>query len=77
MESIPKQVVLYPRRPPELYARRPVGCALLTASIRKDWILCSCKHQLWTPQEWGHVLFSDDSKCTRLSDSHRVYLKRT
>ncbi|GFW63292.1 transposable element Tcb2 transposase [Trichonephila clavipes] len=59
-----------------LYAQRPVLCAPLTASDKKDRILRSWKHQSWTPKEWGYVLFRDESKFPRQSDSCRVFIWR-
>ncbi|GFY15808.1 HTH_Tnp_Tc3_2 domain-containing protein [Trichonephila clavipes] len=54
-----------------LYARRPVRCVLLTAShchLRLTW---SREHALWTPQQWSCVMFSDESRFSLQSDSHR------
>ncbi|GFU81836.1 hypothetical protein TNCV_3020651 [Trichonephila clavipes] len=56
----------------DLYALHPFRCVSLTASTRNEGILRSLRHQLWTPQEWGRVIFCDDSKCTRQSDPRRV-----
>ncbi|GFX95432.1 transposable element Tcb2 transposase [Trichonephila clavipes] len=51
-----------------IYARCSIWCVPLTASSRKDQLLWS-----WASQEWGYVLFSNDSKCTRQRDSRRVF----
>ncbi|GFV34327.1 transposable element Tcb2 transposase [Trichonephila clavipes] len=57
-----------------LYAQRSVLYVPLTASNRKDLLSRSRKHQSW--EEWGHVVFSDESKCTRRRDSRRVFTWR-
>ncbi|GFW28145.1 HTH_Tnp_Tc3_2 domain-containing protein [Trichonephila clavipes] len=59
-----------------LYARRPVGCVALTAThfhLRLTW---SREHALWTPQQWSCVMFSDESKFSLQSDSHRTLIWR-
>ncbi|GFY08728.1 hypothetical protein TNCV_5006411 [Trichonephila clavipes] len=40
---------------------------------KKDSILRSRKHKSWTTQECGRVLFSNESKCSRQSDSRRLF----
>ncbi|GFX89075.1 transposable element Tcb1 transposase [Trichonephila clavipes] len=59
-----------------LYARRPVRCVTLTAThcrLRLTWIR---EHALWTPQQWCCVMFSDESRFSLQSDSHRILIWR-
>ncbi|GFU04434.1 transposable element Tcb1 transposase [Trichonephila clavipes] len=59
-----------------LYARRPVRCVPLTAThchLRLTW---SREHALWTPQQWSCVMFSDESRFSLQSDSHRTSIWR-
>ncbi|GFT97516.1 transposable element Tcb1 transposase [Trichonephila clavipes] len=59
-----------------LYARRPVRCIPLTATycyLRLPW---SREHALWTPQQWSCVMFSDESRFSLQSDSHRNLIWR-
>ncbi|GFU14093.1 hypothetical protein TNCV_2536421 [Trichonephila clavipes] len=46
-----------------LFGRRLVWCVpLTTSSNRKHQILWSRNEQQWTSQDWGHVLFSNESE---------------
>ncbi|GFW52492.1 transposable element Tcb1 transposase [Trichonephila clavipes] len=60
----------------DLYARWPVRCVPLTAThchLRLTW----CReHELWTPQQWSCVMFSDESRFSLQSDSHRILIWR-
>ncbi|GFW77549.1 transposable element Tcb1 transposase [Trichonephila clavipes] len=59
-----------------LYARRPVRCVPLTTThchLRLTW---SSEHALWTPQQWSCVMFSDESRFSLQSDSHRTFIWR-
>ncbi|GFU71843.1 transposable element Tcb1 transposase [Trichonephila clavipes] len=53
-----------------LYASRPVWRVHLTASSRKNRILCT---SVVDTTKRGRILFSDESKCPRQSDSHHVF----
>ncbi|GFX11218.1 transposable element Tcb1 transposase [Trichonephila clavipes] len=59
-----------------LYARRPVRCVPLTATHCRLRLTWSRKHVLWTPQQWSCVMFSDESKFSWQSDSHRNLIWR-
>ncbi|GFU69047.1 transposable element Tcb1 transposase [Trichonephila clavipes] len=59
-----------------LYARRPIRCVPFTAThccLRLTW---SREHALWTPQQWSCVMFSDESRFSLQSDSHRTLIWR-
>ncbi|GFT42751.1 BRCA1-associated protein [Trichonephila clavipes] len=59
-----------------LYARRPVRCIPLTATHCRLRLTWSREHALWTPQQWSCVMFSDESRFTLQSDSHRTLIWR-
>ncbi|GFY17770.1 HTH_Tnp_Tc3_2 domain-containing protein [Trichonephila clavipes] len=59
-----------------LYARRPVRCVQFTAThccLRLTW---SREHALWTPLSYSCVMFSDESRFSLQSDSHRTLIWR-
>ncbi|GFW15739.1 transposable element Tcb1 transposase [Trichonephila clavipes] len=59
-----------------LYARRSVRCVPLTAThchMRLTW---SREHVLWILQQWSCVMFSDESRFSLQSDSHRTLIWR-
>ncbi|GFV02296.1 transposable element Tcb1 transposase [Trichonephila clavipes] len=59
-----------------LYARRPVKCVPLTAihcHLRLTW---SKEHAVWSPQQWSCIMFSDESRFSLQSDSHRILIWR-
>ncbi|GFX67636.1 transposable element Tcb1 transposase [Trichonephila clavipes] len=55
-----------------LYACRPVRCVPLTATHCRLRLTCSREHALWIPQQWSCVMFSDESRFSLQSDSHRT-----
>ncbi|GFU03428.1 transposable element Tcb1 transposase [Trichonephila clavipes] len=59
-----------------LYARRPVRCVPLTATHCRQRLTWSREHALWTHQQWSCVMFSDESRFTLQSDSHRTLIWR-
>ncbi|GFV95776.1 HTH_Tnp_Tc3_2 domain-containing protein [Trichonephila clavipes] len=59
-----------------LYARRPVRCVPLTATHCRLRLTWSREHALWTPQQWSCVMFSDESRFSLQSDSHRNLIWR-
>ncbi|GFV81969.1 transposable element Tcb2 transposase [Trichonephila clavipes] len=56
-----------------LFARRPVRCAPLTPAHRRRRSL-GCRN--WRDNEWGRVLFTDESRFSLSSDSHRILIWR-
>ncbi|GFX36662.1 hypothetical protein TNCV_580411 [Trichonephila clavipes] len=50
----------------QAFAPSVQSCVPLTVSNREDLLLWSQKHQSSTPQEWRCVIFSDESKFTRV-----------
>ncbi|GFX15478.1 transposable element Tcb1 transposase [Trichonephila clavipes] len=74
--TVSRQTVYRRLGPIGLYARRPVRWVPLTAthcSLRLTW---SREHALWTPQQWSCVMFSDESRFSLQSDSHRTFIWR-
>ncbi|GFW38181.1 transposable element Tcb1 transposase [Trichonephila clavipes] len=59
-----------------LYARRPVRCVPLTTTHCRLRLTWSREHALWTPQQWSCGMFSDESRFSLQSDSHRTLIWR-
>ncbi|GFV91921.1 HTH_Tnp_Tc3_2 domain-containing protein [Trichonephila clavipes] len=59
-----------------LYARRPVRCVPFTATHCRLRLTWSREHALCTPQQWSCVMFSDESRFSLQSDSHRTLIWR-
>ncbi|GFV53877.1 transposable element Tcb1 transposase [Trichonephila clavipes] len=60
----------------DLFARRPVRCVPLTPAHRKRRSLWSREHRNWRDSEWGRVLFTEESRFSLSSDSHRILIWR-
>ncbi|GFU28769.1 transposable element Tcb1 transposase [Trichonephila clavipes] len=54
----------------------PVICVPLTATHCRLRLTWSREHALWTPQQWSCVMFSDESRFSLQSDSHRTLIWR-
>ncbi|GFX12326.1 transposable element Tcb2 transposase [Trichonephila clavipes] len=59
-----------------LFARRPVRCVPLTPAHRRRRSLWCRKHRNWRDSEWGRALFTDESRFSLSSDSHRILIWR-
>ncbi|GFX46199.1 transposable element Tc1 transposase [Trichonephila clavipes] len=59
-----------------LFARRPVRCVPLTPAHRRTLSLWWREHRNWRDNEWGRVLFTDESRFSLSSDSHRILIWR-
>ncbi|GFV76097.1 transposable element Tcb2 transposase [Trichonephila clavipes] len=59
-----------------LFARRPVRCVPLTPAYRRRRSLWCQEHRNWRDNEWGRVLFTDESRFSSSSDSHRILIWR-
>ncbi|GFV48725.1 transposable element Tcb2 transposase [Trichonephila clavipes] len=59
-----------------LFARRPVRCVPLTPVHRRRRSLWCREHRNWRENEWERVLFTDDSRFSLSSDSHRILIWR-
>ncbi|GFS96164.1 transposable element Tcb2 transposase [Trichonephila clavipes] len=57
-----------------LFARRPVWCVPLTPAHRRRRSLWCREHRNWRDNEWGRVLFTDESRFSLSSDSHRILI---
>ncbi|GFU67704.1 HTH_Tnp_Tc3_2 domain-containing protein [Trichonephila clavipes] len=53
-----------------LFARRPVRCVPLTPAHRRKRSLWCREHRNWRDNEWGRVLFTDESRFSLSRDSH-------
>ncbi|GFY28528.1 transposable element Tcb2 transposase [Trichonephila clavipes] len=60
----------------DLLARRPVRCVPLTPAHRRRRSLCCREHRNWRDNEWRRVLFTDESRFSLSSDSHRILIWR-
>ncbi|GFU22703.1 transposable element Tcb2 transposase [Trichonephila clavipes] len=60
----------------DLFARRPVRCVPLTPAHRRRRSLWCREHRNWRDNEWGRVLFTDESRFSLSSDSHRILIFR-
>ncbi|GFS71883.1 transposable element Tc3 transposase [Trichonephila clavipes] len=59
-----------------LFARRPVRYVPLTpAHLRRRSLWC-WEHRNWRDNKWGRVLFTDESRFSLSSDSHRILIWR-
>ncbi|GFW72671.1 transposable element Tc1 transposase [Trichonephila clavipes] len=59
-----------------LLARRPVRCVPLTLAHRRRRSLWCREHRNRRENEWGRVLFTDESRFSLSSDSHRILIWR-
>ncbi|GFV95850.1 piggyBac transposable element-derived protein 4 [Trichonephila clavipes] len=59
-----------------LFARRPVRCVPLTPAHWRRRSLWCREHRNWRDNEWGRVLFTDESIFSLSSDSHRILIWR-
>ncbi|GFX94453.1 transposable element Tcb2 transposase [Trichonephila clavipes] len=59
-----------------LFARRPVRCVPLTPAHRRRRSLWCREHRNWRDNERGRVLFTDESRFSLSSDSHRILIWR-
>ncbi|GFT58070.1 transposable element Tcb1 transposase [Trichonephila clavipes] len=59
-----------------LFARRPVRCVPLTPAHRRRRSLWCREHRNWGDNEWRRVLFTDESRFSLSSDSHRILIWR-
>ncbi|GFV67859.1 HTH_Tnp_Tc3_2 domain-containing protein [Trichonephila clavipes] len=59
-----------------LFARRPVQCVPLTPAHRRRRSLWFREHRNWRDNEWGRVHFTDESRFSLSSDSHRILIWR-
>ncbi|GFW23574.1 transposable element Tcb2 transposase [Trichonephila clavipes] len=59
-----------------LFARRPVRCVPLTPANRRRRFLWCREHRNWRDNEWGRVLFTDESRFSLSSDYDRILIWR-
>ncbi|GFV50339.1 transposable element Tcb2 transposase [Trichonephila clavipes] len=59
-----------------LFARHPVRCVPLTPAHRRRRSLWCREHRNWRDNEWRRVLFTDESRFSLSSDSHRILIWR-
>ncbi|GFT00566.1 transposable element Tcb1 transposase [Trichonephila clavipes] len=59
-----------------LFARRPVRCVSLTPAHWRRRSLWCREYRNWRDNEWGRVLFTDESRFSLSSDFHRILIWR-
>ncbi|GFX11706.1 transposable element Tc1 transposase [Trichonephila clavipes] len=59
-----------------LFARCSVRCVPLTPAHRRRRSLWCREHRNWRDNEWGRVLFTDESRFSLSSDSHCILIWR-
>ncbi|GFV36413.1 transposable element Tcb1 transposase [Trichonephila clavipes] len=59
-----------------LFARRPLRCVPFTPAHRRSRSLWCREHRNWRDNEGGQVLFTDESRFSLSSDSHRILIWR-
>ncbi|GFW27181.1 transposable element Tcb2 transposase [Trichonephila clavipes] len=59
-----------------LFARRPVRCVPLTPAHWRRRSLWCREYRDWRDNEWGRVLFTDESRFSLSSNSHRILIWR-
>ncbi|GFU52954.1 transposable element Tcb2 transposase [Trichonephila clavipes] len=59
-----------------LFARCPVRCVPLTPAHRRRRSLWCREHRNWRDNVWKRVLFTDESRFSLSSDSHRILILR-
>ncbi|GFU16615.1 transposable element Tcb1 transposase [Trichonephila clavipes] len=59
-----------------LFARRPVRCVSSTPAHRRRCSLWCREHRNWRDDEWGRILFTNESRFSLNSDSHRILIWR-
>ncbi|GFT30021.1 transposable element Tcb2 transposase [Trichonephila clavipes] len=59
-----------------LFAHRPERCLPLKVDHRRHRLHWCREHKKWTTDQWGRVLFTDESRFSTRSDSQRVLIWR-
>ena len=60
----------------DLCARRPIKKPLVSKKNRKARLEFAKKYQRWTPQQWGKILWSDESKFMMFSSDGKKSVRR-
>ncbi|GBM02387.1 hypothetical protein AVEN_138487-1 [Araneus ventricosus] len=59
-----------------LFSRRPVVCVPLSPAHVRARLHWAHEHRSWTPEQLGHVLFTDESRFNIQNDSRRAMIWR-
>ncbi|GBN55405.1 hypothetical protein AVEN_85738-1 [Araneus ventricosus] len=59
-----------------LFTRRPVVCVRLSPAQVRPRLHWAHEHRSWTPEQWGHVLCTDESRFNIQNDSRRTMIWR-
>ncbi|GBN52553.1 hypothetical protein AVEN_204168-1 [Araneus ventricosus] len=59
-----------------LFTRRPIVCVHLSPAHVRARLHWACEHRSWTPEQWGYVLFADESRFNIQNDFRRAVIWR-
>ncbi|GBN30854.1 hypothetical protein AVEN_24416-1 [Araneus ventricosus] len=59
-----------------LFTRRSVVCVTLSPAHVRALLHWAHEYRSWTPEQWGHVLFTDESRFNIQNDSRRAMIWR-
>ncbi|GBO29855.1 hypothetical protein AVEN_261543-1 [Araneus ventricosus] len=71
-----RQTVSYRLHEGGLFARRPVVCMSLSPAHVRALLNWASEHRCWTLEQWGDVLFTDESRFNIQNDSRRAMIWR-
>ncbi|GBM30551.1 hypothetical protein AVEN_265004-1 [Araneus ventricosus] len=74
--TISRQTVSHSLHEGALFALRPVVCVPLSRAYVRARFHWTSEHRSWTPEQWGHVLFTDESRFNIQNDSRRTMIWR-
>ncbi|GBL75977.1 hypothetical protein AVEN_234296-1 [Araneus ventricosus] len=73
---ISRQIVSCRLHGGKLFARRPAVCVPLSPAHVTALLHWAREHCSWTPEQWGHVIFTDESRFNIQNDSRRAMIWR-
>ncbi|GBM97971.1 hypothetical protein AVEN_202740-1 [Araneus ventricosus] len=74
--SISRQTVSRRVHEGVLFARRPVDRVPLSPMHVRAWLHWAREYRSWTPEQWGHFLFMDESRINIQNESRRAIIWR-
>ncbi|GBO24997.1 hypothetical protein AVEN_192241-1 [Araneus ventricosus] len=71
---ISHQTVLHRLHEGGLFTRQPVVCVPLSSVHVRAWLHWALEHCSWSPEQWGHILFTDEPQFNIQNDSQRAII---
>ncbi|GBM43554.1 hypothetical protein AVEN_252158-1 [Araneus ventricosus] len=71
---ISRQTVSHRLHEGGLFVRRPVVCVPLSPANVRARLHWAHEHRSWTPEQWGHLLFTDESPFNIQNNSRRAMI---